>query len=248
LDGLPRTREVLNIWAGYKPAHITHRYKVERRDNVMKAIANITLIGTFISLIVLTLLLIADDSFARGRDRRYVAPRNTHNERVIVRQRARHSDERVARRKFINKRRAYYRPYWRGYDGRRARVVYGRPYGYWRPWPRNSAYFSLSGIFYQSPPTRYVVVKTPPETVVIRETTTIVRPVESARGNVLVTVSTLNVRTGPDLGYSLVSQVKEGSILELHGKTNDWSYVRLRDGRFGWVTSVFTEQVKPGNG
>jgi hypothetical protein len=72
----------------------------------MKTKATITLIGTFISLIVLTLLLTADNSFARGRDRKYVAPRNTHNERVIVRQRARHSHEWVAKRKFFNKRRA----------------------------------------------------------------------------------------------------------------------------------------------
>jgi hypothetical protein len=214
----------------------------------MKTKATITLIGIFISLIVLTLLLTADNSFARGRDRKYVAPRNTHNERVIVRQRARHSHEWVAKRKFFNKRRAYYRPSSRGYYGRKVRVVYGRPYGYRRPWPRNSAYISLGGVFYQSPPTRYVVVKTPPETVVIRETSTIVRPFESATGNVLVTVSTLNVRTGPNLGYSLVGQVKEGRILELHGKTDDWSYVKLPDGRFGWVTSVFTEPLEPGSG
>ena len=214
----------------------------------METKATITLIGTFISLIVLTLMLTADDSFARERGRKYVAPRNTHNERVIVRQLARHEPEWVAKRKFINKRGAYYRPYRRGYYGRKARVVYGRPYGYRRPWPRNSAFISLSGVFYHSPPTSYAVVKIPPETVVIRETSTIVRPVESATGNVLVTVSTLNVRTGPDIGYSLVSQIKEGSILELRGKSYDWSYVKLPDGRFGWVTSVFTESMEPGSG
>jgi hypothetical protein len=214
----------------------------------MKTKATITLIGTFISLIVLTLLVTVDDSFARGKDRKYAAPRKTHNERVIVRQRARHSPEWVAKRKFFNKRGAYYRPYRSGYYGRKARVAYGRPYGYRRAWPRNSAYISLSGLFYQSPPVSYVVVKTPPKTVVIRETSTIVRPVASATGNVLVTVSTLNVRTGPDLGYSFVSQVKEGSILELHGTTDDWSYIKLPDGRFGWITSVFTEPLEPGSG
>jgi hypothetical protein len=214
----------------------------------MKTKAAINLISMFITLIVLTLMLTVDDSFARGRDRKYAAPRNTHNERVIVRQRARPSQEWVAKRKLFNRRGAYYRPSSRGYYGRKARVVYGRPYGYRRPWARNRAFISLGGVFYQSTPARYVVVKTPPETIVIRETSTIIRPVESATGNVLVTVSTLNVRTGPDLGYSFVSQVKEGSILELHGKTDGWSYVKLPDGRFGWVTSVFTEPMEPGSG
>jgi len=93
-----------------------------------------------------------------------------------------------------------------------------------------------------------VVATTPPETVVIRETSTIPEPYESVTGYVMVTVSTLNVHTGPDLGYSLMGQVKEGTVLELHGVTDDWSYVKLPDGRLGWVTSVFTEPMEPSRG
>jgi uncharacterized protein YgiM (DUF1202 family) len=106
----------------------------------------------------------------------------------------------------------------------------------------------LSGIFYQSPPAGYVVATTPPETVVIRETSVIPEPYESVTGYVTVTVSTLNVHTGPDLGYSLMGQVQEGTVLELHGVTDDWSYVKLPDGRSGWVTSVFTEPLEPARG
>ena len=211
----------------------------------MKTKSTIKSISMFLSLIVLTLFLTADDSFARRRDKKYYAPRHTQNERVIVRHRGRHAPEWVAGRKHFYKRGEYNRPYRRAYYGRKAWRRYGRPYRYW---PRNSAYISLSGVFYQSPPARYVVVKTPPETIVVRETSTIVRPIESATGNVLVTVSTLNVRTGPDLSYSLVSQIKEGSILELRGKTDGWLYVKLPDGQFGWAKSVFMERLKPGSG
>lgn len=214
----------------------------------MKTRATINLIGTIISFIAMTLLLTADVSFARERGRGYAAPRNTHRERVIVRERARHTPGWAAKRHFFNRRGVYYRPYRSGYYGKRARVFYGRPYGYRRPWPRSSAYISLSGIFYQSPPARYVVVNTPPETIVVRETYSVVQPVESITGNVRVTVSTLNIRTGPGLGYSLVGQVEEGSILQLRGKSDSWSFVRLPDGRSGWAKSVFMELLEPGSG
>ena len=93
-----------------------------------------------------------------------------------------------------------------------------------------------------------MVVNRPTETVVVRETPTPVKAYEPSSGNVLVTVSTLNVRTGPGLDYSLVSQVEEGSILEVRGKTDGWLYVRLTDGQSGWVKVVFTERIEPGSG
>lgn len=210
----------------------------------MKTKAAITLISTVISLIVLTLALTAGDTYAGRRGRNFDGPRRTHTERVIVRHRARHTPKHVVERRFFKQRRAHYRPYF----GRKARTFYRRPYGFRRPWPGHRAFISLGGVFYTTPTVRYVVVNRPPETVVVRETSTIVRPIESVSGNVVVTVSTLNVRTGPDLDYSLLGQVEEGSVLELHGKTDDWSYVRLPDGRFGWITSVFTEPLEPGSG
>jgi len=213
----------------------------------MKAKTAITLIGTFISIILLTLLITADDSFAFTRGRTYVAPPQRHNESVTLRQHERHAPERVETRRSFNRGGDHYRSHRSGFYGSRVRPVYRRPYGYIRPWPRTSAYISLSGVFYQSPPAGYVVATTP-ETVVIRETSTIPEPYESVTGYVMVTVSTLNVHTGPDLGYSLMGQVKEGTVLELHGVTDDWSYVELPDGRLGWVTSVFTEPLEPARG
>ncbi len=265
---------------------------------MIKTNSTIKLAVTFISLIILTIMFTADDSFARRKDRQnngprnthnervivkkhvkqrperaivkkhvrqrpdrrdkqYIAPRNTRNERVIVKKNVRHRSEWKAKRRFFNKRWAYDRPYkWWKYDRpyrrgdyyRGARFIRRLPFGYRTVWFGGNPFFVFNGIYYRSAPYGYVVVNSPPETVVVREAPEPVKPFESASGNVLVTISTLNVRTGPGLDYSLVSQVEEGSILEVRGKTDGWLYVQLTDGQSGWVKSVFTERLEPGSG
>ena len=230
----------------------------------MKTKSAIKLTVTFISLIVLTIMFTADDSFARRRDRHYSGPRHSQNERVIVKKHVRHRPEWRANRKFFNKRwkynrpyrrdyyyprsGKYYRPYWRDsyYPG--PRMVRRLPYGYMTVWFGGSPYFVYNSVYYRSVPSGYVVVNRPQETVVVREAPTPVKAYEPSSGSVLVTVSTLNVRTGPGLDYSLVSQVEEGSILEVRGKADGWLYVRLTDGQSGWVKVVFTERIEPGSG
>ena len=231
------------------------------RNIMMKTNSTIKLAVTFISIIILTIMFTANDSFARRRDRQYTGPRNTHNERVIVKKHVRHRPEKViverhvrhrpewkAKRKFFNNRWKYNRPYRRGYNYPGARMFRRLPFGYRTVWIGGGPYFVFNGVYYRNAPSGYVVVQSPPETIVVRETPTPVKPFISASGNVLVTVSTLNVRTGPGLDYSLVSQVEEGSILEVRGKTDGWLYVQLTDGQSGWVKSVFTERLEPGNG
>lgn len=215
---------------------------------MIKTNSTIKLAVTFISLIVLTIMFTADDSFARRRDRQYTGPRNTHNERVIVKKHVRHRPEWKAKRKFFNKRWKYDRPYRRGYYYPRERYVRRLPFGYRTVWFGSNPFFVFNGIYYRSAPSGYVVVNSPPETVVVREAPKPAQPFESASGNVLAAVSTLNVRTGPGLDYSLVSQVSEGSILEVRGKTDGWLYVQLTNGQSGWVKTVFTERLEPGSG
>ncbi len=209
---------------------------------------SIKVLTTLISLIVMTLMLTAGDSFADRRDRRAYSPRHTNHEKVIARQHVKHSREWSARKKFRYRRGEYYRPYRDKYYSARTRIKHRYPYGYRTGWRGDSSFFYFSGTLYESPPPRYVIVKTPPETVVVRETSTITSPVEAYSGKVLVTVSTLNVRSGPDLDYSLVHQVIEGSILNVSGKTDGWLYVELANGQSGWVKSVFTEPLGPGSG
>lgn len=214
----------------------------------MKTKSAIKLTVTFISLIVLTIMFTADDSFARRRDRHYSGPRHSHNERGIVKKHVRHRPEWKAKIRFFNKGWRYNRPYRRGYYYSRPRMVRRLPYGYRTVWIGGGPYFVYNSVYYRSAPSGYVVVNRPTETVVVRETPTPVKAYEPSSGSVLVTVSTLNVRTGPGLGYSLVSQVEEGSILEVRGKTDGWLYVRLTDGQSGWVKVVFTERIEPGSG
>ncbi len=214
----------------------------------MKTKSAIKLTVTFISLIVLTIMFMADDSFARRRDRHYSGPRHAHNERVIVKKHVRHRPEWRANRKFFNKRWKYNRPYRSGYYYPGPRMVRRLPYGYRTVWFGGNPFFVYNSVYYRSAPSGYVVVNRPQETVVVRETPAPVKAYEPSSGNVLVTVSTLNVRTGPGLDYSLVSQVEEGSILEVRGKTDGWLYVRLTDGQSGWVKVVFTERIEPGSG
>ncbi|MEN8263191.1 MAG: SH3 domain-containing protein, partial [Nitrospirota bacterium] len=202
----------------------------------MKTNSIINLAVTFFSLIILTIMFTADDSFARSRDRQYSGPRHSHNERVIVKKHDRHRSEWKAKRKFFNKswryerpykRWKYDRPYRRGYYYPRERYVRRLPFGYRTVWYGGDPFFVFNSVYYRNTPSGYVVVQSPPETVVVREAPKPVKPFESASGNVLVTISTLNVRTGPGLDYSLVSQVEEGSILEVRGKTDGWLYVHL---------------------
>ncbi len=208
----------------------------------------IKLISSFISIIVMTLLLTTDDSFARRRDREYSGPRHTHREKVIVRKHVRNEPKWSARKKFRYKRRGYYRQYRRDYYPARSRIIRKLPYGYRTVWIGDTSHFFFRGTFYDRVPSGYVVVKSPPQTVVIREPSKIISPLVSASGNVSVTVSTLNIRSGPGLNFSLVHQVEEGSILEVLGKTDGWLYVESINGHTGWVKSVFTEQLGPGSG
>ncbi len=206
----------------------------------------IKLFTTFMSLIIImTLTLTAGDSFADRKDRRNSSSPHTHHEKVIGSQHVKHSREWSARKKFRYRRSEYYR---RDYYPARTRITHRYPYDYRNGWRGGSSFFYFSGTLYESPRPRYVIVKSPPETVVVRKTSTITSPVEAYSGRVLVTVSTLNVRSGPDLDYSLVYQVIEGSILNVSGKTNGWLYVELSNGQSGWVKSVFTEPLKPGSG
>lgn len=64
-------------------------------------------------------------------------------------------------------------------------------------------------------------------------------PVSNTGSHVLVNVDMLNVRTGPGLSHSIISVVQFGDRLEVCGNAPEWFYVKLPDGRFGWVMQKF---------
>lgn len=51
----------------------------------------------------------------------------------------------------------------------------------------------------------------------------------------LVMKDSVNVRTSPGLGSSVIAQVSSGQQLEVTGKQNNWFAVRLPDGQSGWI-------------
>lgn len=56
-----------------------------------------------------------------------------------------------------------------------------------------------------------------------------------------VTVSGLNVRTGPDTTFDVITTARSGENLEAFARNDagDWVQVRLQDGREGWVAAVY---------
>ena len=140
--------------------------------------------------------------------------------------------------------RGYGRPYWRPYWG------YRRPYWGYSPGigtvfltlPLGCAGLSIGGslyyyydsIYYQPVPSGYVVVAPPVASVpqIVSEGTEYTQ--------VSVTVSLLNVRSGPGPGNAVIRQVRRGDILDVAGETDGWLYVELSGGENGWIDAQYT--------
>jgi hypothetical protein len=116
------------------------------------------------------------------------------------------------------------------------------PFGYRTFWTASTEYYYFNGIYYQGVPSGYVVVNPPPA--VVREYPTIVEPAEDAGGWVSVTVSTLNIHSGPALNYPVIDQVTLNSVLEVYGRADGWVYVQMQNGGFGWILSAFTTEAE----
>lgn len=55
----------------------------------------------------------------------------------------------------------------------------------------------------------------------------------------VVTVSKLNVRSGPSTNDSIISTLLQESKVNVIGKSGDWCQIKLSDGRIGWVSSTY---------
>lgn len=57
----------------------------------------------------------------------------------------------------------------------------------------------------------------------------------------IVTVSELNVRTGPSTNYSVISQVKKGDILNIIAKdtSTGWLKIQFKNSSTGWVSGKY---------
>jgi uncharacterized protein YgiM (DUF1202 family) len=71
-------------------------------------------------------------------------------------------------------------------------------------------------------------------------------PPELVISRVTITAEVLNVRSGPGLDQEIVSQGRQGEILDVIRSERDWLYVRTTEGLYGWVMAKFTVlQTKP---
>jgi len=60
----------------------------------------------------------------------------------------------------------------------------------------------------------------------------------------------ITLRTGPGIDYKIITQIKSDTEVKkiesgLEKSVKDWSFVRLPDGKEGWVLNRFTTSAKP---
>ena len=120
-------------------------------------------------------------------------------------------------------------------------IVLGIPLGYHRVFIGGSLYFTYGGVYYRRVPSGYVVVESPRE-VVVAEPAPDFEAIVGDR--VTVTAERLNVRSGSALDQAIVAKVSRGTVLAVHAITEDWLYVELPDGEFGWVLARFTTPLQ----
>ena len=101
-------------------------------------------------------------------------------------------------------------------------------------------YYHYAGVYYRQVPAGYVVVEAPREVTVVRELPPVNSPAAVSGNRVVVTAPRLNFRSGPGTGFEVISVIVKDAVLEVRGSAPEWLYVKLFDGRYGWVQQVYT--------
>lgn len=81
---------------------------------------------------------------------------------------------------------------------------------------------------------RYIEIQDPASTGEVTLGGGYAPPADAARF-ALVMKDSVNIRTSPNLGSSVITKVSSGQQLEVTGEQNNWFAVRLADGRKGWI-------------
>jgi hypothetical protein len=142
----------------------------------------------------------------------------------------------------------YYRPVRRGYVHVRppvGAVIAALPLGFLTLTVGSLLYFYHSDVYYRRVPAGYMVVDPPREAVVVRETPAAEAPEDQEGALVVVTAPRLNVRSGPGDGFEVIAVIDQGLSLEIRGSAADWLYVKMPDGRHGWVLETYTSPILP---
>lgn len=119
-------------------------------------------------------------------------------------------------------------------------IVASLPIGHVRVTIGGTGYFFADGLYYRPYPTGgYQVVEVPTPTV-----TRVTPGAVMDTHQVLISVSALNVRSGPGLNFGIVEQVYQGVRVRVHGTSPGWYYIRTPDGRYGWIMMRFTSPAQ----
>jgi len=123
-------------------------------------------------------------------------------------------------------------------------VVVSIPVGFRTFLAAGITYYVLNDIWYRSVASGYEVVAPPPEAPVYG-------PPSDERGilpgdTVKVAVNRLNVRTGPGWEHSVMAILLYNSEVRVDGGVPDWLFIRLPDGRNGWIMEQYVTLDEPG--
>jgi uncharacterized protein YgiM (DUF1202 family) len=66
----------------------------------------------------------------------------------------------------------------------------------------------------------------------------------SATEQVVITASSLNVRSGPSTENPVQFSLNSGSVVDVLTRAGDWLQIRADDGREGWVAAEYTLEVQ----
>ena len=134
--------------------------------------------------------------------------------------------------------RAYHRPH-------AGAILAALPLGFLTLAVGSMIYYHCAGVYYRQVPAGYMVVEAPREVTVLREVPQANLPDAISGDRVVVNTPRLNLRSGPGTRFEVISVIVKGAVLEVRGSAPEWLYVRLGDGRYGWVQQVYTTPLDP---
>lgn len=118
-------------------------------------------------------------------------------------------------------------------------VVVRLPHGYITFRAGGGEYYYYNSVYYNRVPSGYIVAE-PPYKTSTSDSINRYQPVLPATEQVKVTAPMLNVRSGPGMNHSITFQIPHGTIMEIHGSSPEWFFVKLPSGEFGWIMKKFT--------
>lgn len=152
-----------------------------------------------------------------------------------------HQILRSGRQEYVYHRGVFYHPDHEGFRvirPPRGLAVHHLPPGFETLAIAGITYFLFADIYYRQANTGYIVVDAP----VMQQPLT---PIVVGGWIVIVDTPLLNVRSGPGMSNPVIFEVSQETRLTVESTSDGWYFVRLDDGRAGWVMSGYTRQMPP---